>query len=77
MHTCPVCAYDKLEVPPKDYYICPQCGVEFENDDYDRTHEQLRAGWIAAGRPFWRDMARDNPAWQSWYHNKLHPEVFE
>ena len=48
-YKCPVCGYDEMEDPPTHYEICSCCGTEFQNDDYDVTHEELRARWIDAG----------------------------
>lgn len=50
-YSCPVCDYLMSE-PPTDWHICPQCGTEFNYDDETATHEQLRARWEAAGKPF-------------------------
>jgi hypothetical protein len=50
-HECPVCYYLMPEIPA-EYNICPRCGTEFENDDADKTHEQLRRDWINAGAKF-------------------------
>ena len=60
-YTCPVCFYNQLDEPAAEYNICPCCGTEFENDDQERSHDQLRADWIAGGAkwffkippPFW------------------------
>ena len=57
MHTCPVCAYPKLQEPPRSpsgggsYEICPSCGFQFGVDDDDKglTFEQARERWIAGG----------------------------
>ena len=51
-YTCPVCEYDKLVDPPEDHEICPSCGTHFGLDDDQRSHADLRAAWIAAGRPW-------------------------
>jgi len=32
-YRCPVCFFDELPYPPRDYHICPCCGTEFGNDD--------------------------------------------
>ena len=56
-YTCPVCSYYPMADPPRDWNICPCCGTEFGNDDYDRTHAELRAAWEAKGRP-WFSRAR-------------------
>lgn len=53
MHTCPVCGYDQLSEPPKDFTICPSCGTEFEYDDVRQTVEQLRAAWLQTGPRWW------------------------
>lgn len=47
--TCPVCFYDKMEDPPRDYNICECCGTEFGNDDSRRSFEELRTLWIDSG----------------------------
>lgn len=59
-YTCPVCGYPGLAEPPRNYSICPSCGTEFENDDYDRTYAQLRAAWLAKGAP-WFSRATPRP----------------
>lgn len=58
---CPVCAYPRLPEPPFNFSICPSCGTEFENDDYDQTHEELRRAWLAKGAP-WFSPVRHPPA---------------
>ena len=52
-YTCPVCGYDGMPDPPADFEICPCCGTEFGNDDFDATHEELRARWVAGGARWW------------------------
>jgi len=52
-YTCPVCGFDQLDEPPARFSICPSCGTEFENDDYDVSHAELRRRWIAAGARWW------------------------
>jgi len=49
MYTCPVCFYPEMPAPPRDWNICPCCGVEFGFDDVEMTHEELRAEWILEG----------------------------
>ena len=56
LYTCPVCDFDKLPEPPENYDICPQCGTEFENDDFYYTHAELRQQWIDGGRKWWSDV---------------------
>ena len=49
---CPVCFYPDLPYPAKDYNICPCCATEFENDDADLTHAELRQAWLERGAPW-------------------------
>jgi hypothetical protein len=58
--TCPVCGYDALEFPPRDFSICACCGTEFGYDDRVLTHSDLRAEWIAKGCP-WFDIDEPRP----------------
>ena len=51
-YQCPVCGYDELTKPPEDYTICPSCGTEFGNDDFDRAHKELRDIWISRHMPW-------------------------
>ena len=57
MYTCPVCFYDRLEDPAKNYNICPCCGTEFEIDDEYASHEELRKLWIDSGAKWWFKIA--------------------
>lgn len=52
-YICPVCFYPEMDGPPKDFNVCPCCGVEFEYDDSGNTHEQLRQVWIEGGKKWW------------------------
>jgi len=51
-YMCPVCMYQDLPYPPRDYHICPCCGTEFGNDDADQTPRELREAWLSAGAPW-------------------------
>jgi len=59
-HTCPVCGFAELTQPPYDstgcasFEICPSCGTEFGYHDANKSHEELRRRWLAAGtrKPF-------------------------
>jgi len=51
-YLCPVCGYDDLTQPPKNFSICDCCGTEFESDDFDRSHEELRIDWISNNLPW-------------------------
>ena len=61
MHRCPVCGYDRMLRPPAAGYICPCCGVEFELDDDEISHDDLRRRWIARGK-CWFSNATPPPA---------------
>jgi hypothetical protein len=70
-YTCPVCGFPGLSEPPYDaqgcasFEICPSCGTEFGYDDARRSHDDLRAAWLAAGAP-WRSQAiRPRPDWDA------------
>jgi hypothetical protein len=64
MYTCPVCFYPELIYPPQDFNICPCCGVEFENDDYETSHAELRQQWLHAGAPWFSSVRKSSEAWQ-------------
>lgn len=67
--TCPVCGYPGLTEPPYDQHgcasfdICPSCGIEFGYDDAKRSHDELRAAWLAAGAPWRSRTTAPPPAW--------------
>jgi len=64
MYMCPVCYYGQMQYPAADYNICPCCGTEFENDDDDRTHAELREAWVENGAKWF---FRQPPAtWNPW-----------
>lgn len=69
-YDCPVCGYDELSKPPKDYYICPSCGTEFESDDFDCSYAQLRSGWIEKEMP-WFDPSTLQPKNWSGYRQLI------
>jgi hypothetical protein len=52
MHTCPVCGYNELSYPPRNFTICPSCYTEFGYDDATLTHADLRREWIENGMPW-------------------------
>lgn len=64
MFTCPVCFFDKMAYPPREYNICECCGTEFENDDEYQTHEELRADWEAKGGAWFFENPPRN--WNPW-----------
>ncbi len=62
--SCPVCFYDRLSYPPRDYHICPCCGTEFDNDDAEYSYAELRDKWIADGADWFFGKPPDN--WSPW-----------
>ena len=56
---CPVCGYPHLSEPAYDvqkcalFEICPSCGTEFGNDDWQVTFRELRRKWIESGMGWW------------------------
>jgi|ERR1700733_11074754 len=62
-YICPVCGYNGLEFPPRDYSICACCGTEFGYDDRALSHSTLRVEWILKRFP-WFDA--DEPKPVSW-----------
>lgn len=62
-YTCPVCGYAELQHAPELFTICPCCGTEFGNTDFDVSHEALRARRRSNGAP-WFDPSTPKPA--SW-----------
>jgi rubredoxin len=78
-YSCPVCGFDKLTEMPRDFAICPCCGTEFGNDDYDRSHEQLREEWLRAGAHWFNEYEPPslewNPALQLWKAGFTDPKI--
>ena len=63
-YLCPVCGYDQLEFPPKDFSICASCGTEFGYDDRMLSHAELTEQWVKHGCP-WFDVEEQRPfGWQ-------------
>ena len=62
-YQCPVCGYNKMKEPPVDFYICPCCGVEFGNDDFEFSHAQLREHWIDGGLRWFSSFTAPPPHW--------------
>jgi hypothetical protein len=62
-YLCPICGYDRLEAPPIDFQICPSCGVEFGNDDFEVSHLELRSRWWAKGCPWFSRFVLQPPNW--------------
>jgi len=59
-YKCPVCGFDDLESAPELFTICPCCGTEFGNTDFDVAHEELRSRWLNQGAP-WFDFGTQKP----------------
>ena len=62
-YTCPVCGYDKLRQPPVDFFICPSCGTEFGNDDFELSYEELRLRWLDNGASWFSDAVPQPENW--------------
>lgn len=55
---CPVCYFDGMVDPPRDYNICERCGTEFGLDDEDCTFAELRERWISLGSKWFFEIGR-------------------
>lgn len=64
-YQCPVCFFDQMLDPPEDFNICPSCGTEFGNDDFDYSHAELRSRWIAKGMPWFSAYNHAPPNWSA------------
>lgn len=62
-YTCPVCGYPGLDVPPRDYEICPSCGTEFEYHNARRSNEELRLEWLGNGMPWYSHAVAQPVGW--------------
>ena len=62
-YTCPVCGYNRLDLPPSDFNICPSCGTEFGYDDFEYSIGKLTNRWIGSGMQWWSDSI---PAPEGW-----------
>jgi hypothetical protein len=65
-YKCPVCGYNKMTRPPQDFYICPSCGTEFENDDTIFTHQELRDLWVEHGARWFSRVTLPPPGWNAY-----------
>jgi len=75
MSTCPVCLYGKLTHPPRDYTICPCCGTEFEADDFDFTHAELRERWVASGASWFSSAILPPEGWDPFVQLGSIPQI--
>ena len=59
--------------PPRDYNICPCCGVEYGVDDAFESHQQLRDEWLAVGAPWFSNVEPYVPQvnWDAWSQLEL------
>ena len=48
-YICPVCGFNKIPMPVKEYDLCPCCLFEFYVNDEDATYAELRDDWIQHG----------------------------
>lgn len=62
-YICPVCGYGGLLAPPRDYHICPCCGTEFDLDDFEVSHAELRVAWISEGCKWWSTRTEPPEGW--------------
>lgn len=67
-YRCLVCGYNQMPHPPKDYSICPCCGVEYGLDDAFDSHRKLRNEWLRLGAPWFSKLRPyEAPAnWNAW-----------
>jgi hypothetical protein len=65
MYLCPVCGFNGLEDPPKDFTICPSCGTEFGYDDAFRSHETLLLNWMLGGAKWWSTVDQPPANWSA------------
>lgn len=56
-YRCKVCGYDQMPHAPRDYNICPSCGVEYGVDDAFDSYEEIRDQWLLVGGPWFSDVA--------------------
>ncbi len=69
--SCRVCGYPSLDEPPIDptgsptYSMCPSCGTQFGADDVERTHDELRAAWVAGGCVWWSEHQPPPEGWSA------------
>jgi hypothetical protein len=64
-YVCPVCGYNGLRRPPKDYLICPSCGTEFDYHDSGAGYAELRSGWLASGAKWHSRVIPPPPDWDA------------
>ena len=66
MHMCPVCGYDQLRRPARDFIICPSCGTEFDYHDATTSHEELRARWLRRGAAWTSRVVQPPQGWNAY-----------
>jgi hypothetical protein len=59
-YICPVCGF-LLDYPPRDFNICPSCGVEFGADTVEYSYDELRQAWRERGQT-WSSSVIERPA---------------
>jgi len=67
-YRCRVCAYDQMPYPPKDYNICPCCGIEYGLDNQFESYQNLRDRWLLDGGAWFSNVEpfRMPPHWDAW-----------
>ena len=48
-YTCPVCGFNELSSPPRNWTICPSCLTEFGSSYDEWGPEEFRKEWIGSG----------------------------
>ncbi len=62
-YLCPVCGFNRLEVPPENHAICPSCGTQFGLDTLLHSTEELRLRWLVQGAQWWSESDAAPPGW--------------
>ena len=67
-YQCLVCGYNEMPKPPRDYNICPCCGVEYDLDNAFEDFRSLRDEWLTnGGHWFSRHPQQKAPGnWNAW-----------
>jgi hypothetical protein len=60
---CPICGYPDIREPSLKWSICPSCGTQFGLTDRGRTHDEIRAMWIAGGARWHSSVVTRPPNW--------------
>lgn len=69
-YLCPVCGYSQLSSPPRDFMICPSCGTEFGNDDFEQSIDELHLEWIRGGMKWFSTFTSPPIGWNPYMQLK-------